>query len=37
MAAMGYRHVPVVNEEKQVVGVVSPRRELHFVQQHLYS
>jgi CBS domain-containing protein len=37
MAAMGYRHVPVVNEEKQVVGVVSPRRALHFVQQHLYS
>lgn len=37
MAAMGYRHVPVVNDEKQVVGVVSPRRALHFVQQHLYS
>ena len=35
MAAMGFRHVPVVNDEMQVVGVVSPRRALNFVEQHL--
>ena len=37
MAAYGYRHVPVVNCEQQVQGVVSPRRIFGFVQQHLLA
>lgn len=33
MVAYGYRHVPVVNSEMQVVGVVSPQRMLSFLRR----
>lgn len=34
MAAAGYRHVPVVDANERVVGIVSPRRVVDFLQQH---
>lgn len=37
LAAFGYRHVPVINRERQVQGIVSPRRILSFVEQQLRS
>lgn len=32
IAAAGYRHVPVLNEEDAVVGIVSPRRAFAFLE-----
>jgi len=34
MAAAGYRHVPVVDENDEVVGVVSPQRIYEFLSEH---
>ena len=33
MTAGGYRHVPVVNMDNKIVGVVGPRRMTRFLQQ----
>jgi CBS domain-containing protein len=35
MAAFGYRHVPVLDSNRQVVGVVSPQRMLEFLLKYL--
>ncbi len=35
MAVSGYRHVPVLNLEKNIVGIVSPQRVTGFLQQHV--
>ncbi len=35
IAASGYRHVPVLDQEERVVGVASPRRVFRFLQAHL--
>lgn len=34
MAAAGYRHVPVLSADDQIVGIVSPHRVVEFLQQH---
>jgi CBS domain-containing protein len=34
MAATGYRHVPVVDLEQRLVGVVSPKRVTAFLQTY---
>jgi len=34
MSVCGYRHVPVVNLEEQLVGIVSPQRVTHFLKQY---
>jgi CBS domain-containing protein len=34
IAAGGYRHVPVLNLDGQVLGVLSPRRVLGFLERH---
>ncbi len=34
MASSGYRHVPVLNMEEEIVGVVSPNRIMEFFQQN---
>ena len=34
MAAAGYRHVPIVSADDTVMGMVSPRRVVEFLQQH---
>ncbi len=35
MAACGYRHVPVLDLNEKITGVVSPLRMLTFIQEHL--
>jgi CBS domain-containing protein len=35
MAATGYRHVPVVNLDEKLVGIVSPNRVADFLTSHL--
>jgi CBS domain-containing protein len=35
MAVCGFRHVPVVDLEDQLVGVISPPRVIDFLQSHL--
>ena len=35
MAASGYRHVPVLDSQQTVVGIVSPQRVLDFLLTHL--
>ena len=35
MAVSGYRHVPVVDTNRKVVGIVSPQRVTGFLKQHL--
>ena len=35
MAASGYRHVPVLDSQQAVVGIVSPQRVLDFLLTHL--
>ena len=37
MAATGYRHVPVVDLNQQIVGIVSPQRVTAFLQSHFQS
>ncbi len=37
IAAAGYRHVPVLNEVDQVVGIVSPRRAFAFLESRFES
>jgi len=37
IAAAGYRHVPVVNESDEVLGIVSPRRAFTFIEDHFDS
>jgi CBS domain-containing protein len=37
MAVGGHRHVPVVNMDKKIVGVVGPRRMTAFVREHFES
>lgn len=37
IAAGGYRHVPVLGIDGQVLGVLSPRRVLSFLEGHLES
>lgn len=34
MAVSGYRHVPVVDLDKKLVGVVSPQRVCRFLREH---
>lgn len=34
IAAGGYRHVPVLNTDGQVLGVLSPRRVLGYLERH---
>lgn len=34
MAVSGYRHVPVLNSDKQIIGIASPQRVTQFLQQH---
>lgn len=34
MAVSGYRHVPVVDSEERVLGIVSPQRVTGFLLQH---
>ena len=34
MAVSGYRHVPVLNLEKQLVGIISPQRVCRFLREH---
>ena len=35
IAASGYRHVPVLDMDGQVVGIVSPRRVFAFLERYL--
>ena len=35
IAVAGYRHVPVLDVQERVVGIVSPRRVLAFLLEHL--
>ena len=35
MAAMGYRHVPVLDRDHRIVGIVTPRRVTSFLLGHL--
>jgi CBS domain-containing protein len=35
IAVAGYRHVPVLDMQDQVVGVISPRRVFEFIDRHL--
>jgi len=35
MAVSGYRHVPVLSVDGQVVGIVSPQRVTSFLQKHI--
>ena len=35
MAVSGFRHVPVVNLDEQLVGIVSPQRVTAFLQEHM--
>jgi CBS domain-containing protein len=37
MAANGYRHVPVVDSEERLVGIVSPQRVAEFIMNHITS
>ena len=34
MAVSGFRHVPVLNLEKKLVGIVSPQRVCRFLREH---
>ena len=34
IAVAGYRHVPVLDEADQLVGIVSPRRVFRFLESH---
>ena len=35
MASFGYRHVPVLNNDDEIVGVVSPQRIMAFMQRYM--
>jgi CBS domain-containing protein len=35
MAASGYRHVPVLDSQQTIVGIVSPQRVMDFLLTHL--
>lgn len=35
MATAGFRHVPIVDEDDKVVGVLGPRRVTQFLKSHL--
>lgn len=35
MAACGYRHVPVLDLDEKITGLVGPLRMLTFIQEHL--
>ena len=35
MAVAGYRHVPVLDLDENLVGIVSPQRVTSFLQEHL--
>lgn len=35
MAVSGYRHVPIVNSDEQVKGIISPKRVTEFLSKHL--
>jgi CBS domain-containing protein len=35
MAAGGYRHVPVLDMDEKIVGIVAPQRVTAFLQKHL--
>jgi CBS domain-containing protein len=37
LAVQGYRHVPVLDADDQVIGIVSPNRVLDFLQRQLES
>ncbi len=37
MAAVGYRHVPVLNAEEKVVGIVSPVRIVDFLKEYFHE
>ncbi len=37
MAAAGYRHVPVLNSQDEIVGIISPQRICEFLADHLES
>jgi CBS domain-containing protein len=37
LAVQGYRHVPVLDDDRSVVGIVSPNRVLDFLQRRLTS
>ena len=34
MAVSGYRHVPVVDNQERVVGIISPKRVTEFLSKH---
>jgi len=34
ISAAGYRHVPVLSESEEILGIVSPRRVFTFLEQH---
>jgi len=35
MAITGYRHVPVVDDRENLIGIVSPQRVVQFLRDHL--
>jgi CBS domain-containing protein len=35
MAVSGYRHVPVVDLEHQLVGIISPQRVVRYLREHV--
>lgn len=35
MAVSGYRHVPVLDSKKDIVGIISPQRVTGFLKQHM--
>jgi CBS domain-containing protein len=37
MSVCGYRHVPVVNLQEKLVGIVSPQRVTRFLKQYYGS
>ena len=37
IAASGYRHVPVLNRQGKIVGIVSPRRVFRFLDERMSS
>lgn len=37
MAVSGYRHVPILNADKKIVGIASPQRVTEFLQRYFKS
>ena len=37
IAVAGHRHVPVLGMDKQIIGVIGPRRVFDFVEKHFDS